>query len=276
MADVKTLTISARGKPTFLKMDEWFSHFNRSGYNNITGVFGFTKERSPLYGGRIWGQSSPNVGPDGAEITDEDYVWMLANGIKLKILLSGDKVSKQHYEESLPLLEKYHTKGNSVVMVNDKLAEWVRRDYSDYTIEASVIKQTQFSEIEKVLDIYDRLHLPMHLNDDEEELKKIKQKDRIVLFANAKCAYGCRSQICYATIATANRTGDASVYRCSQMFGLTKPPSGMKVFDMEKLNNLGFFNFKVSGSLYQTELADNKRRWWNGIISSLRSDNHQK
>lgn len=231
-----TITVSARGKHISNKMSEWFSRFNSIGYNNITGVFGFTKERSPLYGGRIW---------NGVEITDEDYDWMVSNGIKLKILLSGDKVSKQHYEESLPLLEKYHTKGNSVVMVNDKLAEWVRRDYSDYTIEASVIKQTQFSEIEKVLDIYDRLHLPMHLNDDEEELKKIKQKDRIVLFANAGCAYECRSQICYATVATANRTGDASVYRCSQMFGLTKPSSEMKVFDMEKLNNLGFFNFKV-------------------------------
>lgn len=245
MIDVKTLTISARGKLSFIKMSEWFSYFNKSGYNNITGVFGFTKEKSPLYGGRIWGEKGPSFSSDGIEITDEDYDWMLDNGIKLKILLSGDKVSEQHYEESLPLLEKYHTKGNSVVMVNDKLAEWVKRDYSDYTIEASVIKQTQFSEIDKVLDIYDRLHLPMHLNDAEEELKKIKQKDRIVLFANAGCAYKCRSQICYSTIAEVNRTRNRKVFRCSQMFGLTKPPSEIKVFDMKKLNNLGFFNFKV-------------------------------
>ena len=222
-----TITIAARGKPLSNKMSEWFSRFNSIGYDNITGVFGFTKEKSPLYGGRIW---------EREEITDEDYDWMVANGIKLKILLTGDKVSKE---------QRYHIKGNSVVTVNDKLAQWVRRDYSDYTLEASVIKQTQFSEIEKVLDLYDKLHLPMHLNDDIKELKKIKQKDRIVLFANAGCAYECKSQICYSTVATANRTGDASVYRCSQLFGLTKPSDKIKVFDRNKLNDLGFYHFKV-------------------------------
>jgi len=231
-----TITIAARGKHTSNKMSEWFSRFNSIGYDNITGVFGFTKEKSPLYGGRIW---------TGEEITDEDYDWMVTNGIKLKILLTGDKVSKEHYEESFPLLERYHIKGNSVVTVNDKLAQWVRRDYSYYTLEASVIKQTQFSEIDKVLDLYDKLHLPMHLNDNEEELKKIKQKDRIVLFANAGCAYECKSQICYSTVATANRTGDESVYRCSQWFNLTKVSDKIKVFDRQKLNDLGFYHFKV-------------------------------
>ena len=231
-----TITIAARGKHISNTMSEWFSRYHNVGYKNITGVFGFTKEKSPLYGGRVW---------ERAEVTDEDYAWMVANGIKLKILLTGDKVSKEHYEESFPLLERYHIKGNSVVTVNNKLAQWIRRDYSDYTLEASVIKQTQFSEIDKVLDLYDRLHLPMHLNDNEEELKKIKQKDRIVLFANAGCAYGCKSQICYPSVAAVNRTGDVHLYRCSQMFNLTKEPSEMKVFDMKKLNSLGFFNFKV-------------------------------
>ena len=97
-----TITIAARGKHISNKMSEWFSRFNNIGYDNITGVFGFTKEQSPLYGGRIW---------HGAEVTDEDYDWMVANGIKLKILLTGDKVSKEHYEESFPLLERYHIKG---------------------------------------------------------------------------------------------------------------------------------------------------------------------
>jgi len=231
-----TITIAARGKHISNQMSEWFSRFNSIGYDNITGVFGFTKEKSPLYGGRIW---------MGEEITDEDYDWMVANGIKLKILLTGDKVSKEHYEESFPLLERYHIKGNSVVTVNDKLAQWIRRDYSDYTLEASVIKQTQFSEIDKVLDLYDKLHLPMHLNDDIKELKKIEQKDRIVLFANAGCAYECKNQICYSTVATANRTGDASVYRCSQWFGLTESSDKIKVFDRNKFNDLGFSHFKV-------------------------------
>ena len=232
-----TTTIAARGKPLSHKMSEWFSRFNSIGYDNITGVFGFTKEKSPLYGGRVW---------ERAEVTDEDYDWMVANGIKLKILLTGNKVSKEHYEESFPLLERYHIKGNSVVTVNDKLAQWVRRDYSDYTLEASVIKQTQFSGIDKVLDLYDKLHLPMHLNDDEEGLKKIKQKERIILFANAVCAYECKLQICYSAAAESNRTG-ILVSRCSAKggLGITKISETVKVFDRKKLNDLGFHHFKV-------------------------------
>jgi collagenase-like PrtC family protease len=50
-------------------------------------------------------------------------------------------------------------------LTNDELAGWIRADFPDYKLEASVIKN-------------------------------IDNKENITLFANAGCAYTCPSKIC--------------------------------------------------------------------------------
>jgi len=86
--------------------------------------------------------------------------------------------------------------------------------------------------------------LPIALNDDIENLKKIKQKDRIVLFANAGCGYTCKHQICYSSVSKINK-GEIPLeeYKCSQDL---KPREvfNQHEFDVNKLKELGFSNFK--------------------------------
>jgi len=237
------VTVSVRKKPPSNTMHEWLSRYEHSGlikYKDITGVFGFTKEKSPLYGGRVWA---------GADISDKDYVWIKEKGLEFKILLSGDIVSEKHYEESFELLDRYHIKGNTVVITNDKLASWVRRDYPDYSLEASVIRHTKFSGIDKVLDLYDTMVLPLRHNKDEKNLKKIKQKDRVVLFTSASCGYFCPNQVCYPAAAKINRNGGIGKEDCLLKVGkFLLPYLGIdKIirFDLELLMDWGFSNFKV-------------------------------
>ena len=237
------ITVSARTKPLSNTMHEWLTKFEHSGlvkYADITGIFGFTREKSPLYGGRVH---------LGEEITEEDYVWMKKKGLEFKILLSGDVVSKKHYEESFELLDKYHVKGNTVVITNDKLAKWIRRDYPNYSLEASTIRQTELSDIDEVLDLYDTMVLPLRHNKDEKNLKKIKQKDRIVLFTSGSCGFFCRNQICYPATAAINRNGGKGDPKCIilegkapfQYLGIDK----IIRFDLDEFISWGFNNFKV-------------------------------
>jgi hypothetical protein len=55
------------------------------------------------------------------------------------------------------LLHQYHGKGNSVITVSDELAGWIRADFPQYEIEASVIKDIHTIEkLESALQLYGR------------------------------------------------------------------------------------------------------------------------
>ena len=56
----------------------------------------------------------------------------------------------------------------------------------------------------------------MSCNNNEDFLTSIENKKIITLFANAGCALTCPSKICYPSISKANKTGDPSLFRCSQ------------------------------------------------------------
>lgn len=238
-----TFSVSSRSKPLSDTLSEWLARYEYSGLieaKDVTSIFGFTKERSPLYGGRAW---------NGAEILDKDYDWMIDKGLKLKILLSGEKVSKKHYEESLPLLDRYYENSNIIVITNDVLAKWIKRDYPNYLLEASVIRQTTLDEIDEVLEIYDSMVLPVRYYSQIDNLKKIKQKDRIVLFTTGSCGIYCENQICYRGASLTNRTyGKQRVDRCiMNEKPLTYNPGIDKIvsFDLSKFRQLGFHHFKV-------------------------------
>ena len=228
-----TVTLSCRGKTSQISLADWFQVYKDYAPLEVTGVFGFMEEFSPLYGGRQY---------IGAEITEEDFKFMLASGLKLKIPLTAHKVSEKEYEESRELLNKYYYPGNSIAIVNDDLAKWIKRDYPNYLIEASVIKNVNWKDIDTTLELYDTVVLSMDKNDDHENLKKIKQKDKIVLFGNAGCAYTCPSKICYPSVSKVNK-GEQEEMKCSMNL---KPREKNYVhnFDLEELRGLGFNNFK--------------------------------
>jgi hypothetical protein len=118
-------------------------------------------------------------------------------------------------------------------------------DFPDYRLEASVIKNINTLEkVDDAFSLYDTVILPMVSNDDEVFLKAIDNKQNITLFANAGCAYTCPSKICYPSISKANKTGDHSLFTCSQKMK-ERNTIGMYDFDLDYLQGLGFERFKL-------------------------------
>ena len=232
---VATYTVSARGKPAHIPV---FGYL-RDTYGNvplreIDSLFGFV-EHSTLYGGR---------GFVRRDLTERDVYQLNNAGIGVRLPMSNHYVEREEYLENKDLLKKYHTPGNSVICTNDDLARWVRDDFPDYRLDASVIKNIKSHEkIEQAMELYDSVVLPMNMNEDLEFLEKVENKDKITLFANAGCALTCPSKICYASISRANK-GAGGQIQCSQELK-KREMHGMVDFPLEPYIKLGFHRFKL-------------------------------
>jgi len=165
--------------------------------------------------------------------------------INVRLPITNHFATPEEYEENQTFLEKYHRPGNSLIITNDDLAKWIRSDFPDYRLEASVIKNIHtLKKVDEAFAIYDTVILPMASNDDEELLKAVDNKKNITLFANAGCAYTCPSKICYPSVSKANKTGDKSLFQCSQKMK-ERNTIGMFDFDLDYLKSLGFERFKL-------------------------------
>jgi len=230
-----TYTISARGKAAEVPV---FA-FIRNQYGNvplreIDSMFGFV-EQSTLYGGRAFLRR---------ELSDRDVFQLNNAGIGVRLVMSNHYVEPDEYERNRPLLEKYHRKLNSVIATNDDLAMWVRRDFPQYKIDASVIKNIKtHKKIDEALKLYDSVVLPMRLNEDLDFLEKIEAKDRITLFANAGCALTCPAKLCYLSISKINK-GKGGEFQCSQPIK-KRALEGMVDFPLRPYVDLGFHRFKL-------------------------------
>ena len=232
-----SFTVSVRRKLP----DQSINDFLEINYPNlplsyVDSVFGFV-ERSTLYGGRNF------VEP---ELVDEDIQALYQHGIGLRLPLTNKFVTRLEYEQNIPLLEKYHRKGNTVIIVKDDLARWIRRDFPLYQLEGSVIKALDTQDkINQALELYDSVVLPASLNDDFNFLEKITNKPSITLFANAGCAYNCPAKICYTYVSRENKyNGKDSGLDCSKSIA-EREVLGMVDFDLNVLGSLGFTRFKL-------------------------------
>lgn len=229
-------TISARSKPADVPIFRFLRrHFGAIPLACIGSVFGFV-EHTTLYGGRKF--TFP-------ELSERDVAQLSNAGIGIRIPLSNHYASRPEYEASLPLLQKYHHAPNSVIVTNDDLAQWIRADFPDYRIDASVIKNiNNAKKLDQALELYDEVVLPMTANEDFAFLESIGPKQRITLFANAGCAFTCPAKTCYVSISKANKGGHDQRLVCSQS---TKPREqlGMIDFDLQPLAQLGFRSFKL-------------------------------
>jgi hypothetical protein len=229
-------TISARGKqsamPIYQFIKENYSHIP---LEQIDSFFGFT-EASTLYGGRFFFST---------ELSRYDVRSLYKMDISVRLPLTNHHATPEEYEENAEFLEKYHRPGNSLIITNDKLAGWIRQDYPEYRLEASVIKSiNNLRKVDEAFKMYDTVILPMDSNDDKAFLKSIDNKKNITLFANAGCAYTCPSKICYPSISKANKTDDHSLFQCSQKLK-ERNTIGMYDFDLDYLQSLGFERFKL-------------------------------
>ena len=228
-------TVSVRGKSPKIPLLYFLAtNYPHIPIAQIDSVFAFV-EPTTLYGGRIFKER---------EISELDIKVMKEVAIGLRLPLTNLYVDYEEYEATRSLLEKYHVKGNSVIVVNEDLATWVRRDYPHYQIESSVISNIHSQdEIKRALEIFDTIVLPMHINNDVDFLQNIENKESITLFANAGCALNCPSKICYPSISKLNKF-QGGEFKCSQ--GLKyRELVGVIDFDLKVLTDLGFERFKV-------------------------------
>ena len=196
-------------------------------------MFGFV-EKSTLYGGRQFIER---------ELSDKDVSDLNEAGIGIRLPMSNHVTELREYKLSHWILRKYHTPGNSIICTNDDLARWIREDYPDYHIDASVIKNLKtHKKIEAAMELYDSVVLPMPLNENLAFLAEIENKDKITLFANAGCALTCPSRMCYPSISELNK--GRGEFKCSQPIK-DRDMMGMVDFPLKPYIDLGFHRFKL-------------------------------
>ncbi|MCL1041990.1 hypothetical protein L2712_10100 [Shewanella marisflavi] len=230
-----TYTVSARGKADHQSVMKFLrQHFGAVPLAQVESVFGFV-ERSSLYGGRFYLMR---------QLSERDVGLLADNNIGIRIPFTNHFATKEEFDANRSLLAKYHHKRNSIICTNDDLAYWIKQEFPDYDIEASVIKNlTKAEQLEEALTLYDTVVLPMVLNDDEAFLSALQHKDRIRLFANAGCAYTCPARTCYKSISKFNK-GNGGEFKCSQDLK-AREMQGMVDFDLTRLRRLGYHKFKL-------------------------------
>lgn len=230
-----TFTISARRKlpkmPIFAYLRESYGNVR---LHEIESVFGFVG-RSTLYGGRKFVHR---------ELSRMDVDNLNKSGIGLRLPMSNHFVDEEEYRLNAYLLARHHRKINSIIITNDDLARWIRMDFPDYQLDASVIKNINtHRKIDEALELYDSVVLPMPLNEDLDFLEKIEAKDRVILFANAGCALTCPSRLCYRSVSKLNKGVDGE-WQCSLPLK-ERDLYGMVDFPLQPYVDLGFRRFKL-------------------------------
>lgn len=245
-------TISARGKkPNQPVKDYLHKFFPNIPLTKIDSLFGFV-EKTTLYSGRPFMHT---------QLSDNDYKFLQDHNIGIRIPFTNHYVSRFEYEQFLPVFDKYHRKGNSLIITNDELVGWIREDFPLYKIEASILKEIDSKEkIDEALKTYDTIVLPMNVNNNHKLLDQIEQKDRITLFGNAGCALTCPNRICYEYISRKNKVLGSTnkafryiyyyfsfVLNNKWCMHKIKPRKlhGVKDFDIDKYYQMGFRRFKM-------------------------------
>ena len=200
--------------------------------DGIRSVFNHTTDYSPLYGGRSF--SLKNA------LTDRHIGQLEAHGIGIALTLTNHFFDEEKYRQTIPLLEKHHKPINSVICTNDELAVRIRNDFPDYTLKASLIKNIDtLEQIEKAYKLYNRVVIPMNKNDDNLFLRNIPEKDRIILFGNASCAYTCPKRTCYYGISLGKND-----IQCSREW-IPREDKGLVFFNVHRFLEMGFRHIKL-------------------------------
>jgi hypothetical protein len=202
----------------------------------ICSVFGNTVFPCALYGGRSYKIKH--------SLTEKHVKDLEEHNISLSLTLTNHYFDEITYKESLGLLKKYHKKGNSVICTNNELALRIKTDFPLYSLKASIIKNIDSQEkIDHYLKLYDYITIPMDKNDDDFFLESINDKTRIILFANANCAYTCPQRSCYLGFSQ-KMAGKPVTSVCSKS-QIPRLDMGAVYFNVKKFQNMGFKRFKL-------------------------------
>lgn len=204
--------------------------------SQIKTVFGSTTDFSDFYGGRVYSANK--------SLTNEHIELLSDNNINIALTLTNHFFSEEIYLNNKLFLEKYHKEGNVIICTSDELAKKIRKDFPLYKLRASIIKNANtLNKVNKALELYDDVVIPMDMNDDDDFLESLPEKSRIMLFANASCAYDCPARSCYADISKRNTSQSLKINCTRKKIGTLE--SAFYFFDVEKFHKMGFTNFKM-------------------------------
>jgi hypothetical protein len=202
----------------------------------ISSVFGSTTEPSELYGGRVYNPSS--------SLTQSHLGILYQREINLALTLTNHFFTEDLFTRNIAFLDHHHRKGNIIICTSDALAARIRHEFPLYTLRASIIKNLNtLAKIDKALKLYDDIVIPMDMNDDDDFLMRLPDKQRIMLFANAACAYSCPSRICYPEISKVNQSRSDTIRCKKQELGMLE--RAFYFFDVKKFREMGFNRFKL-------------------------------
>lgn len=228
-----SFSVSARNKPETHPISQLLTELYPN--VNIDGVFGFTHQ-TPLNGGRVY---------KGVELSSTDISWLTASGIQLMLPFSNLFVTDDDYVCSRWILDGYTEIPTTIIVSNDALAKWIKRDYPMFHLELSACSDiSSIDAVKRGLEHYDTVVLQSNMNTID-FLEKIEDKHRIRLFANSGCPYRCPAKVCYATISKRNQGTSGSKYTCATQFTDYKPATFVE-FDVGELAALGYSKFKLT------------------------------
>lgn len=206
---------------------------------HIKDTFGFVEEFTGLYGGRVYNPQRVLSHRDVAELYDL--------GIGVKLCLQNHFITLEDCVANRDFLARYHRKGNVVICASDVLARFVREEFPDYVVEASIIKEVRdLAAIEKCLEVFDLFTLPPAANDDLDFLASLPWKDRIILFGNARCLYTCKVRNCYKINSVLTRRVTEPNFGTLEKGCSHTAPRQFEytLFDLERFYQMGFRRFK--------------------------------
>jgi hypothetical protein len=204
--------------------------------DDVSSVFGFVREYSPLYGGRPYRASHC--------LTYKHVKKFAKKGIAMSLNLTNHNFDEERYRVSIPILEKLENPKNSVVCTNDELAKRLRIDFPQYILKASVIKGiSTLDEIHKTLELYDYLAINPRLNNDVDLLNSIDCKEKVILFANIKCLIHCDATDCFRVISDNMDEHTQQAYPCKHKGN--EAIKKMTIFNLKEDRFQGFKLFKM-------------------------------
>ena len=215
----------------------YFMYLNQ---NQIGTVYGNVVYPSKLYGGRPYNLEH--------SMTDRHVRQLYDANIGVSLTLTNHFFESQIYDDNSDFLERFHRQGNTIVCTNDELAKRIRSDFPQYKLKASLIKHLNIrKKVEKALEVYDYIVIPMDKNDDAEFLEVLPEKGRIYLFGNATCAYNCPSRSCYVGFSQLN-SHQVQTSRCS-ILAKDRTDHGFIFFDVGAFRDMGYHRFKMVPNL---------------------------
>jgi len=233
-----TASVSARRKQTDANMNEYIAdQYPELALNQIDSVFGFA-EHTMLYGGKLWRNE---------EVSQRDLTWMYDNNIGFRIPLTNVRTTYEDYQNNIEFIRKYHHPGNSIICVQDWLADAIKNDFPDYSVEASVIKAVStMEELDDAFKHFDTVvPLAEAFNENFERLDSIKEKHRIRLFLQVGCALHCPNRICYTAFSKFNRDEKTPLMCSAKLDERAGKNPVVTQFDINEYISLGFTKFKA-------------------------------